>query len=257
MELEVLGLGVGAPLGAGCPCYAVRTQSTLLLLDFGPGALEQAWERKLLGRIDAIVISHMHLDHMLDLLPLSGEVAEEAIAATVSEPRRPAVWVPRGRGPEALGTLAEAVGSDPGRFGKAFALGEYDDSEELRVGELTLTFAATAHAGPCYGARVTDGSATLVYGADGGFREELVQFAAGADLLLLESTFLDEGPELQRTGHMTGEQAATVAERAGAQRLVLTHTMPFREETEENLRRARARFPGDVELARRGSVHPV
>ena len=63
VQLEVIGFRVGAPLGAGCPCYAVSDHDTLILLDFGPGALERTWSNGLLGKLDAIVISHMHLDH--------------------------------------------------------------------------------------------------------------------------------------------------------------------------------------------------
>ena len=254
MELEILGLGVGAPLGAGCPCYAVRTGSTLLLLDFGPGAQERAWEREMLGRIDAIVISHMHLDHMLDLLPLSGEITEEALGP---DARRPAVYVPRGRGPEVLTGLAEALGSDPARYDRAFDLREYGAEDQLQIGDLRLTFVTTAHALPALAPRVTDGKATLVYTADAAYRDELAEHAAGADLLLAESTYLEPGDYLERQGHMTGEQAADLAERAGVSRLVLTHTMPFPEENEENLRRARARFGGDVQLATRGAVFQV
>jgi ribonuclease BN (tRNA processing enzyme) len=254
MELEILGLGVGAPLGQGCPCYAVRTDSTLLLLDFGPGAHERAWQRDMLGRIDAIVISHMHLDHMLDLLPLSGEITEEAIGPNA---RRPIVWVPRENGRKVLGALAEALSSSAERFGEAFDLREYDGSDELSVGDLRLTFAPIAHAITGYSPRVSDGQATLVYSADTAYRDELVEHCAGADLLLLESTYLEPGEYLQRQGHMTGEQAAQVAQLAGARRLVLTHTMPFKEENEENLRRARARFGGDVQLAARGAVFHV
>ena len=251
MELEILGLGVAAPLGAGCPCYAVSTGSTLLMLDFGPGAHERAWQRDMLGRIDAIVISHMHLDHMLDLLPLSGEVTQVAVGPNA---RRPIVYVPRRRGREVLTTLAEALSSDPGRFDTAFDLREYDDSDELEVGDLRLTFVTTAHALPALAPRVTDGKTTLVYSADAAYRESLVQHATGADLLLLEATYLEPGEHLEREGHMTGEQAADVAQQAGAKRLVLTHTKPFAEENEENLRRARARFGGDVQLASRGAV---
>jgi ribonuclease BN (tRNA processing enzyme) len=254
MELEILGLGVGAPLGQGCPCYAVRTDSTLLLLDFGPGAHERAWERDMLGRIDAIVISHMHLDHMLDLLPLSGEITEEAVGPTA---RRPVVYVPRDHGKTVLIGLAEALGSDPGRFEHAFDLREYDGGDELSVGDLGLTFAPIAHAITGYSPRVTDGRATLVYSADTAYREEFAQHCADADLLLLESTYLEPGEYLERQGHMTGEQAAQIAQLAGARRLVLTHTMPFKEENEENLRRARAVFGGDVQLATRGAVFPV
>ena len=254
MELEILGLGVGAPLGAGCPSYAVRTDSTLLVLDFGPGAHERAWERDMLGRIDAIVISHMHLDHMLDLMPLSGEITAEAVGP---DARRPVVYVPRENGVAVLTALAEALGSDPARLRTAFDLREYDGGDSLAIGELSLTFAPIAHTITGYSPRVSDGRGTLVYSADTAYREELVQHCAGADLLLLEATYLEPGEYLERQGHMTGEQAARIAQLAGARRLVLTHTMPFREENEENLRRARAVFDGDVQLATRGAVFPI
>ena len=71
MQVEVLGFRVGAPLGAPCSSYAVSGESALLLLDCGPGALERLWERRLAERLEAIVISHMHMDHMLDLLLVS------------------------------------------------------------------------------------------------------------------------------------------------------------------------------------------
>ena len=257
MQLEVLGLGVGAPLGNGCPSYAVRGDSTLIVLDFGPGAFEQAWQRDLLGRIDAIVISHMHMDHMLDLLPLSGVVADEAVRARRPDPKRPALYVARNSGPQVLAALADALGSGPDRFDEAFDLREYDASDTLELGDLRLTFAVTAHALPGCAPRVSDGRSTLFYSADTAYRDHLVEHARGADLALLESTYVEEGDHLERQGHMTGEQAGRFAAAAGASKLILTHTMPFQEENEENLRRARAVFGGEVELARRGAVYEV
>jgi ribonuclease BN (tRNA processing enzyme) len=250
MRLEVLGFRVGAPLGAACPGYVVHAESATLLLDCGPGVLERLWARGLAGRLDAIVLSHMHMDHVLDLLPLSGEITRMALG----EPARPALWVPRGRGPEALAGLAEAVGSDYARFGEAFELGEYDDGDELAIGDLGLTFAPTAHAQPCYAARVIEGDSTLVYGADGALSESLLTHAEGADVLLLEATFADESPELEAAGHMTGAQAAEVADRAGAKRLLLTHTGPW--PNDDNLRHARERFAA-VELVTEGAVYDV
>jgi ribonuclease BN (tRNA processing enzyme) len=208
----------------------------------------------MLGRIDAIVISHMHLDHMLDLLPLSGEITEEAVGPNA---RRPVVYVPRDHGKTVLIGLAETLGSDPARFEHAFDLREYDGGDELSIGDLRLSFAPIAHTITGYSPRVTDGGATLVYSADTAYRDEFVHHCSGADLLLLESTYLEPGEYLERQGHMTGEQAAQTAQLAGARRLVLTHTMPFKEENEENLRRARACFDGDVQLATRGAVFPV
>jgi ribonuclease BN (tRNA processing enzyme) len=255
VRVEVLGLSAGAPLGGACPCYAVEHESTLVLLDCGPGALDRIWSRGLIGAVDAILISHMHLDHMLDLLPYSGELTQIAAREARADYSRPSLFLPRDRGREVLDGLAHALGSSPSRFDDGFEIQEYDDAGPIEVGSLRITFARTAHPEVCYAARVSDGASTFVYGADGAFDERLVAHAAGADLLLLEATYLDPGPELERNGHMTGEQAAAVAHQAGARRLVLTHLGPWSEHNEENLRRARERFAGAVELARPGAVY--
>ena len=257
MRLEIIGHSVGAPLGAACSCYAVTGGSTVVLLDFGPGALERVWGRGLLGGIDAIVISHMHMDHMLDLLPLSGEVTHMAGRERRPDYRSPILYLPRDRGRSALDGLARAVGSDPARFRDAFDVREYDDSDAIELGDLRVTFSATSHPEPCYAARVGQGDSAVVYGADGAYSEALVAHAEAADLLLLEATYVEPGPELERNGHMTGEQAGLLAERAGARRLVLTHIGPWPDRNEENLRRARAHFRGDVELAKTGSVYSL
>lgn len=255
MQVEVLGFRVGAPLGAACSSYAVRSESALLLLDCGPGALEHLWNRRLAERLDAIVISHMHMDHMLDLLPFSGEVTQMALRERSPERRLPALYLPRGHGPEVLATLSSAVGSDFARFRESFDVREYDERDSIEAEGLRVTFAPTAHAQPCYAARVSDGRASFVYGADGAYSEGLVSHAADADLLLLEATYLDAGPELARDGHMNGEQAGDVAQRAGARRLLLTHVGPWPERNAENLRRARKRFAGEVELVSAGAVY--
>jgi ribonuclease BN (tRNA processing enzyme) len=255
MEIEVLGFRVGSPLGAACSSYAVSGPSEVLLLDCGPGALQQAWARGWIERLDAIVISHMHMDHMLDLLPFSGEVAQLVLRERNPQWQRPALYLPRAGGREVLGDLARAFGSDLRRFEAAFDVRDYDEADTVELGALRLTFARTAHAGPCFAARVSDGASSLVYGADGAYSEALVAHAAGADLLLLEATYLEPGPELERQGHMTGAQAAEVAHRAGARRLVLTHVGPWPERNAENVRRARERFGGEVELAATGAVY--
>jgi ribonuclease BN (tRNA processing enzyme) len=255
MELEVLGFRVGAPLGAACSSYVVRDPSAIILLDCGPGALERLWQRGLAERLDAIVISHMHIDHMLDLVPFSGEVTEEALQERRPERRLPRLYVPRANGLDVLDGLSDALAYDPARFRHAFDLREYDESDVLEVGTLRLTFARMSHGGPCYATRVDDGASSIVYGADGAWSDALVSHAEGADLLLLEATYWEPGPHLDDYGHMTGEQAGELAHRAGARRLVLVHTAPFPDGNAESLRRARDRFGGPVELAAEGAVY--
>jgi ribonuclease BN (tRNA processing enzyme) len=254
MRLEILGLRVGSPLGAGCPSYAVSGDGGTLLLDCGPGALDALWRSGLIGRLDGIVVSHMHQDHMLDLVPFSNGVTREALRERFGEQRRTPLHVPRETGRRVLAEVISALGSDPGGVDESFEVHEYDGHGPVRVSGFDVTFAPTQHTAPCYAMRVTDGTATLVYGADGAYTDTLVRHASGADLALLEATYLDDGPELAEQGHMTGEQAAEVARQAGARRLVLTLVMPFEEENAENLRRARARFDGPVDLAAPGAV---
>jgi ribonuclease BN (tRNA processing enzyme) len=77
----------------------------------------------------------------------------------------------------------------------------------------------------------------------------------GAELLLLEATYVEPGPDVSRHGHTTGEQAAVIAQRAGARRLLLTHLGPWEDRNMQNLHRASARFGGAVELVREGAIY--
>lgn len=249
LRFEVLGFAGAAPLEGACSAYLVAGERGTVLLDCGPGALERVWRRGLLGRLDAIVISHMHADHILDLVPMAGE----AVVA-LSGGRRPLLYVPREEGRNVLGSLDRALATRPRattRFEEAFDLREYDaGADRLRIGELEITFAPTAHPRPCFAIRVTDGQAAVVYGADGSPSEPVARLAAGADLLVLEATFADDAAAAAAHGHMTAVQAGELAARAGAARLLLTHLLPGA--GDDRVRGAARAFDGPVELAAEG-----
>ena len=99
LRLAVLGCAGAAPLNAACSCYAVSGGGKCVLLDCGPGALERIWRFGLLSEIEAIVISHMHADHVLDLLPFAGELVQRELAG-----KQPALYLPNG-GRQLLGEL--------------------------------------------------------------------------------------------------------------------------------------------------------
>ena len=96
-------------------------------------------------RVDAVVLSHLHADHMLDLVPF-------AYALTYGPNLRgtgaPALHVPPG-GSAALSALCGTWGS-PTLIEDAFDLQEYDPSAELAVGEARLRFALVPHYVPTY-----------------------------------------------------------------------------------------------------------
>ncbi|MFI5853728.1 ribonuclease Z [Streptomyces parvulus] len=83
--------------------------------------------------------------------------------------------------------------------------------------------------------------------------------AEGCDLLVIESTFLDEDEALATDhGHLTAGQAARVARDAGVRHLVLTHFSQRYSDPEEFERQARAAgFDGELTVARDLTRIPV
>lgn len=248
MRLDVLGFSGAAPLDGACSSYVVRGSRGTVLLDCGPGTLERVWRRGLLDRLDAVVISHMHVDHVLDLVLFAGEVTRSLLGG-----RRIALHVPADRGPEvlqALDSVFPSAATRGSRFDETFDVSDYRPADRIDVGDLSLTFAPTAHPQPCCAARVTDGRSVLVYGADGSPSDALTALAREADLLVLEATFVDDDGAAAEHGHMTAAQAGELAARARARRLLLTHLLPGSREA--LIDRAARSFTGPIDVASEG-----
>ncbi|MDI3339752.1 MAG: MBL fold metallo-hydrolase [Sphaerobacter sp.] len=222
MEVLVLGGSAASPNpGQGCAGYLVTHGSTTILLDCGPGTLPVLRAATDVRAIDAIIISHMHADHMLDLVPLRYGLKYGPGATAYRLP----LWLPPD-GREMLERLAAALAI--GReavtdfFESVFALAAYDPASPLRIGDLTIRFQPTQHPVPCWAMRIEAEGQSLVYLADTGPEAELARFAEGADLVICEATLAS--PELGSTvGHLTPQQAGALAAEAGARSLLLTH----------------------------------
>jgi ribonuclease BN (tRNA processing enzyme) len=172
--------------------------------------------------LDAVVISHLHLDHLLDLLAL-----RYALAYNPVPPRRPLpIWLPPG-GLAYFGRLAAAIAGagDDRVFFSVFELRQYDPAEHLDIGGLTLRFHPTVHYVPCWAARVSNGvDGDLFYTADTGPSADLVPFAAGSVVVVAEGTAGTESDEpVASRGHLRPSEAGALARRIGATRLILSH----------------------------------
>lgn len=249
-KLTVLGgSAAGVGTGQGCSGYLVQTETTSLVLDLGPGTAIELRKHTDFRTLDAIVISHLHLDHVLDLFALRFALAYNPI--------RPPKPVPLFLPPGGLAFMEHAVelwktsmdGAD--YFSAVYEMSEYDPDGELRIGDFTLRFAPTAHAVPCWAIRVhsNDNSDDLFYGADSGVDGDLDGIAKGAAVVIAEAA-APPGTDVEkiRRLHYTPEQAAQLAERAGARNLVLTHIW---EEHDPNKQAAAARehFTGRMTIA--------
>jgi ribonuclease BN (tRNA processing enzyme) len=125
----------------------------------------------------------------------------------------------------------------------------------MEVGPLRVTAARMAHPVETYGFRIEHAGRVLAYSADTGPSDALVDLARDADFLLCEASFLEPvdggAADLPPGLHLTGQQAAQHAERAGAGELVLTHLVPWNDQ-DRTLDEARGAFSGESYLAAPG-----
>src|SRR5437868_7643703 len=114
MRVTVLGGSAGSPnTGMGCAGFLVESGTTRLVLDLGPGTLAELRRHVDFRTLDAVIISHLHVDHVLDLLALRHALAYNPVPA----PARTPVWLPPG-GERFLAATAEPFDAcdEPGRF---------------------------------------------------------------------------------------------------------------------------------------------
>lgn len=249
--------------GGACSGYLVEDADSCVLLDCGSGVFSQLRRVRDYVDVDAIVVSHMHADHFLDLIPYAHALTyaprqqREPVAGYpgTDRPARPRLFVPPGAS-ELLRMLAKA-GGQPRVFDKAFELAEYDIGATLELGSLRARFVPVPHYIPTNAIEVTSaqGGGRFVYGADHGPTDVLRAFAAGAELVMLEATLaLPESGHGR--GHITAAEAGEHAAGCGAQRLVLTHITDELDH-EHALAEARRTYDGPVEIAQTGAVYEV
>lgn len=220
------GSAASVGTGQGCACYLVETDTTKIVLDAGPGTLQELRKHTDFREIDAVVISHLHVDHMLDVIAMRFSLSYNPVKPS----RKIALWLPPG-GRDVFNKLAaifDFEGNVESFFGKVFDLAEYDPTGSVEIGDTVLTFAPTVHWVPCWSIRVhpTDDSGDLLYTADTGPSSDLEAHMAGATVVISEATTPESqagDSPFEARGHLTPSEAASWAKRAGAATLVLSH----------------------------------
>jgi ribonuclease BN (tRNA processing enzyme) len=234
----------------GCSGYLIQSGETRLLIDPGPGTLHELRRHADFRTLSAVLVSHLHLDHTLDLLALRHALAYNPIPA----PKPIPVWLP----PAGAAFLARAVApfdecDGPGRFTSTVDVREYNPTQSLTVGDLAIAFAMAVHYLPTWAMRISDGAGNSIgYTADTGPAAELAPFFTGVNLLLAEATLLSEGArDAGVGGSLTAREAATLARAADAGGLILTH---YWEEhgIDALTKEASAAFTGPLALAQPG-----
>lgn len=252
-RLTVLG-GSAAGVGtdAGCSGYLVTIDETNVVLDLGPNTLLELRKHVDYRTLDGIVISHLHMDHILDLMALRFMLSYNPVKAIGKIP----LYLPPGglaffaKAAELWTTEHDDVAE---YFSAVFDMKEYDPAETITIGKATISFAPTVHIIPCWAIRVhpLDG-ADLVFTADTGTAANLTTFVKDAAVLLTDCASAPDAPEKAKTTiHMDAVGAAALAVSAGAQHLVLTHQWEENDST-RNAAIARETFQGRISIASPG-----
>lgn len=228
MRLTVLGCSGSYPgPGMACSGYLVRTESTTIWLDAGAGTMANLQRHVDVGDVDAVILTHSHVDHYSDVLSFS--VARQYY---LSQPKVP-VYGPADL-MQLLNDREEHVLTN-----------DVADGEEIMLGDITATFSATSHSVPTLGVRLESGGRSLGYSSDTGPEWALSSLGEGLDLALVEATYLKDH---EGAPHLSARQAALTAKEAGVKRLLLTHIAPVIDR-EESRAEAEAAYGGAVDLA--------
>ena len=214
MELTVLGCSgsFSAPPAGACSGYLVRHGSTAIWMDCGNGTFAHLQEHVAVEDLDAVVITHEHPDHCVDVYGL-----HILLRYGLDRAHFPIY------GPEGLeGHLGQLVDGD---WGGTFDWNTIDDTSHTTVGEIALRFSRTDHPPPTYAVEASAGGKRFVYTSDTGPGWAVDAFGKGADLVLSEATYLSDGSKPDYP-HLTAAEAGLAAREAAAHRLVLTHLWP-------------------------------
>lgn len=208
MRLTILGNNGPYPApGGACSGYLVESDSgdTTILIECGPGVLARLEDRADLQRLDAIVLSHLHYDHMSDMLPLHYALQ----------------FNPRQR------QLDVYAPSEPANV-RALLKGSAIDlwpMKETAVGEMKLSFCPVRHPVETFAVSVECDGARLVYTGDTNTDFALELFCDGADLLLADAG-LSRTDYSDAAPHLSAALCGKLASDASVKRLLLTHLNP-------------------------------
>ena len=249
MKLTIVGCAGTFPgPESACSSYLLEHDGFRLLIDAGNGSTGALQKSVGLLDLDAVMISHMHGDHFLDLVTYT--------YARRYHPSGPTPCLPV-HGPSDVADHVAAAFGRPVKdlLDAVFEFHPASGPGRLELGPFSIERARVNHPVETYGVRITAGGRTLAYSADSGQSDELVKLARDADVFLCEASYL-EGEDNPPDIHLTGKEAAEHALRAEARRLVLTHLVPWGSR-ERTLAEATATYDGEISVATPGAVIDV
>lgn len=213
------GSGTFPKPGGATSGFLLRVGEYTVWMDCGTGTFANLQRHTDYHDLSAVIITHMHLDHILDIYSLyyALRYGKDSRGPTGLEVYAPA-------GSEAHLSQLLSLSTKEG-FGGYFDFNTVRSGDKIAVLPFVFTFRRTVHPVETLAVRVEANGRSLVYTADTAWNDGLVRFAQGANVLIAEATLQEPDPKGQSV-HMTAEEAGKLANDAAVGRLVLTHLAP-------------------------------
>lgn len=236
MKLTVLGRHGPFPApGGACSGYLLQSGDVTLALDLGSGTLSNLLRRLPSLALTAVLLSHLHSDHMSDMLVLRYALQQLAIHGrpvpmplTVVSPDEPEL-----------------------EFRQLAGSGVYDmvparDGLRIRFGDLSILLHRVMHPVLTYCFDIEHQGRRLFYTGDTGYYGGLAELARGANVILADTGFLNAEKTTEVAPHLTAGEAGRLAKLAGAEQLLCTHIWGGEPRDEAILAEAKAHFPNTL-----------
>lgn len=243
MELTILGSGTcAATAKRSMASYHLLADGHEILLDIGAGCIRRLLEAgKDYKKNEAIFITHLHIDHIADLVPFLWATRydpefERELPLQIFGPPGLQIWYEK---------LVSAHGDWLLNLPFSLEIQEVCDTK-WQWQTISLETLQMHHSVPANGYRIMAGEKILTYTGDTGYCENVIRLGKDADLLLIECSFPDSEEPMDT--HLTPSLVGKIARTCGARKVVPTHIYPECDKT-DIIGVCRQYFTGEIELA--------
>lgn len=211
MKITVLGnCGPYPRAGGACSGYLFEYEDIKILLDCGNGTLSRLFQIvKDINDLDMILLSHLHSDHLSDIMVLRYAIALSKDVSSIP------LYAPAS--PQEIFNQIQ--------YENAFLMRPIEENRQFSYKGLTIRFEKMDHAVDSYGICIQNGNKKFVYSGDTKYCDALIELAKDADLLLCESAVL-ERDKTPSTPHLSAKEAAEIGKICNVKQLLLTHFLP-------------------------------
>lgn len=238
MHMKVTILGNNGPFpsaGGACSGYLVTEGDKNILLDCGNGILSNLQKSIPIEKIDAIILSHLHSDHMSDMMVL-----------------RYAIQIKLNRGSQIKPIEVYAPAEPQNEYSQidipgVFSLKPITKDLVLSFGDMRFEFREMVHPVKSFAVSIVSKDKKFVFSGDTSWHEGIIEFSKDADLVMLDAGLLSKDKKSDNVPHLTARECGIVAQKANAKRLLLTHFWP-EDDVSNHILEAKENF-SNVEIA--------